>query len=61
LPAQLRAGDRLYFSASGSRVDHTGLYMGDGLFVHASGSGRQVMVSNLFTPRNWNIFVGARR
>lgn len=60
-PAQLRAGDRLYFSASGTRIDHTGLYMGDGLFVHASGSGRQVMVSNLFTPRNWNIFVGARR
>ncbi len=61
LPAELKAGDRLYFSASGTRIDHTGLYMGDGLFVHASGSGRQVMVSNLFTPRNWNIFVGARR
>lgn len=60
-PANLRSGDRLYFSASGTRIDHTGLYMGDGLFVHASGSGRQVMVSNLFEPRNWNIFVGARR
>ncbi|MBW3636384.1 MAG: C40 family peptidase [Armatimonadetes bacterium] len=60
-PANLRAGDRLYFSASGTRVDHTGIYMGDGLFVHASGSGRQVMVSNLFTPRNWNIFVWAKR
>ncbi|WP_170065494.1 C40 family peptidase [Abditibacterium utsteinense] len=61
LPANLKSGDRLYFSASGTRIDHTGLYMGDGLFVHASGSGRAVMVSNLFTPRNWNIFVGARR
>ncbi len=61
VPANLKSGDRLYFSASGTRIDHTGLYMGDGLFVHASGSGRQVMVSNLFTPRNWNIFVGARR
>mgnify|MGYP002779545859 CR=1 FL=1 len=60
-PANLRAGDRLYFSASGTRIDHTGIYMGDGLFVHASGSGRSVIVSNLFTPRNWNIFVGARR
>jgi cell wall-associated NlpC family hydrolase/murein DD-endopeptidase MepM/ murein hydrolase activator NlpD len=59
--ANLQAGDRLYFSASGTRIDHTGLYMGDGLFVHASGSGRRVMVSNLFEPRNWNIYVGARR
>lgn len=59
--ADLQAGDRLYFSASGTRIDHTGLYMGNGLFVHASGSGRRVMVSNLFEGRNWNIFVGARR
>ena len=60
-PANLQPGDRLYFSASGTRIDHTGLYMGNGLFVHASGSGRRVMVSNLFQGRNWNIFVGARR
>ena len=60
-PASLRAGDRLYFSASGTRVDHTGLYMGDGKFVHASGRGRQVIVSNLFDRAHWNIFVGARR
>ena len=60
-PANLQAGDRLYFSASGRRVDHTGLYMGNGLFVHASGSGRGVIVSKLSDRRNWNIFVGARR
>lgn len=60
-PSSLRPGDRLYFSASGSRVDHTGLYMGDGRFVHASGRGRQVIVSNLFDRAHWNIFVGARR
>jgi cell wall-associated NlpC family hydrolase len=60
-PSDLRPGDRLYFSASGTRVDHTGLYMGNGQFVHASGRGRQVMVSNLFDRAHWNIFVGARR
>jgi cell wall-associated NlpC family hydrolase len=60
-PADLRAGDRIYFSASGTRIDHTGLYMGNGLFVHASGRGRRVMVSNLFDKHNWNIFVCARR
>jgi cell wall-associated NlpC family hydrolase len=57
----LQPGDRLYFSASGRRIDHTGLYMGNGLFVHASGSGRSVIVSRLSDSRNWNIFVGARR
>ena len=60
-PENLQPGDRLYFSASGTRVDHTGLYMGNGLFVHASGSGRQVMVSRLADRGNWNIFVSARR
>lgn len=60
-PSDLQAGDRLYFSASGTRVDHTGLYMGNGLFVHASGRGRSVIVSKLFDRRNWNIYVGARR
>jgi cell wall-associated NlpC family hydrolase len=60
-PSNLREGDRLYFSKSGSRVDHTGMYLNNGLFVHASGSGRSVIVSNLYDKRNWNIFVGARR
>jgi len=60
-PADLQPGDRLYFSASGTRIDHTGLYMGNGKFVHASGRGRGVIVSNLADPHQWNIFVGARR
>lgn len=60
-PSHLQAGDRLYFSASGTRIDHTGLYMGNGLFVEASGSGRAVIVSNLFSPRKWNLYVCARR
>lgn len=60
-PENLQPGDRLYFSASGTHVDHTGIYMGNGLFVHASGRARQVTVSRLTDRRNWNIFVGARR
>lgn len=59
--SQLQPGDRLYFSASGTRIDHTGLYMGGGLFVHASGRGHQVMVSRLTDSAHWNIFYGARR
>jgi cell wall-associated NlpC family hydrolase len=60
-PENLQPGDRLYFSASGTHVDHTGIYMGNGLFVHASGSAHRVTVSRLAERRNWNIFVCARR
>jgi cell wall-associated NlpC family hydrolase/LysM repeat protein len=60
-PENLQPGDRLYFSASGTHVDHTGIYMGNGLFVHASGRARCVTVSRLADRRNWNIFVCARR
>lgn len=60
-PENLQPGDRLYFSSSGTHVDHTGVYMGGGLFVHASGSARKVTVSRLADRRTWNIFVGARR
>lgn len=60
-PENLQPGDRLYFSASGTHVDHTGIYMGSGLYVHASGSARKVTVSRLAERRSWNIFVGARR
>jgi cell wall-associated NlpC family hydrolase len=60
-PENLQPGDRLYFSASGTHVDHTGIYMGNGLFVHASGGAHRVTVSRLTDRRNWNIFVCARR
>jgi cell wall-associated NlpC family hydrolase len=60
-PENLQPGDRLYFSASGTHIDHTGIYMGNGLFVHASGGAHRVTVSRLTDRRNWNIFVCARR
>jgi cell wall-associated NlpC family hydrolase len=32
----LRPGDRLYFAVKGKEIDHTGLYIGDGYFIHSS-------------------------
>ena len=58
---ELQPGDRLYFASDGRRIDHTGLYVGNGQFIHASGRRRMVAVDNLFTPSYWNMFVGARR
>lgn len=58
---QLQPGDRIYFSSGGSYIDHTGMYIGDGKFIHASGRRRQVCIDNLFDPRYMGIYQGARR
>lgn len=58
---QLQAGDRLYFASDGRRIDHTGMYIGGGQFIHASGRKRMVTVDNLFDSRYWSIYVGAKR
>jgi cell wall-associated NlpC family hydrolase len=60
-PEQLQPGDRIYFSSDGGVVDHTGLYLGGGQFIHASGKRQMVCIDNLFEPRYWRIYAGARR
>jgi cell wall-associated NlpC family hydrolase len=60
---ELRAGDRLYFDCSAHRsgIDHTGIYLGNGLFIHASGGKHQVTVDSIFRPAFYNGLVAARR
>nr|WP_299245712.1 C40 family peptidase [uncultured Halomonas sp.] len=41
-----RPGDLLFFG-SGSKATHVGIYLGDGLMVHAPGRGRQVTTTSL--------------
>ena len=43
---QLRTGDLLFFSIDG-KMQHVGLYVGDGRFAHAPSSGRTVTVESL--------------
>lgn len=45
--AALAAGDLVFFSRRGKRVDHVGIYVGEGRFVHAPRTGRDVTVSSL--------------
>ncbi|AXK72438.1 NlpC/P60 family protein [Lysobacter sp. TY2-98] len=59
--SQLTAGDLVFFSTHSSGVDHVGIYIGDGKFLHAPRTGRDVTVSQLDSGY-WNgKFVQARR
>ncbi len=56
----LAEGDLVFFGRSG-RVDHVGIYIGDGKFLHAPRTGRDVTVSTL-TEGYWGQkYLEARR
>jgi len=59
--ASLSAGDLVFFGRRGKRVDHVGIYLGDGQFVHAPRTGRDVTVSRLDTGYWAGRFLQARR
>jgi cell wall-associated NlpC family hydrolase len=58
----LRPGDRLYFwDKKRNMIGHTGIYKGNGVFVHSSHGRGGVEEDNLFTPGWMKILVAARR
>lgn len=58
--AKLTEGDLVFFGRSG-RVDHVGIYLGEGRFVHAPSTGKDVMVSSLETGYWSGKYMQARR
>ena len=58
--AKLVAGDLVFFGRKG-RVDHVGIYVGDGQFVHAPSRGKDVTVSSLDKGYWSGRFMQARR
>ena len=60
--SQLKAGDIVFFSSnSGRSITHTGIYAGNGRFIHAPNSSSVVSYSDL-TGGYWsNTYYGARR
>jgi cell wall-associated NlpC family hydrolase len=44
---KLRPGDLVFFKIGGRRVNHVGIYIGDGRFVHAPGRGKPVTMNSL--------------
>jgi len=57
----LQPGDRLYFNCKGGAVDHTGIYVGNGMFIHASSSRGGVGVDPLNSPKYRSSLVCIRR
>lgn len=57
----LTAGDLVFFSRRGGRIDHVGIYVGNGQFVHAPRTGKDVTVSSLDSGYWAGKFSQARR
>ena len=58
----LQAGDRLYFwDSKRQKVGHTGIYMGNGYFVHASSGNKGVATDFLGAAKWQKILCAARR
>jgi uncharacterized protein YgiM (DUF1202 family) len=57
---ELAPGDLLFFG-SGKSVNHVGIYMGDGEFVHASGERVGVVISRIDSTYYINHYIGAKR
>jgi hypothetical protein len=59
---RLQPGDRLYFGNAATRnITHTGLYLGNGYFIHASSNSRAVAISQLGEPLYDRMYICARR
>jgi cell wall-associated NlpC family hydrolase len=57
---ELRPGDLLFFTSS-RRIDHVGVYVGDGIMIHAPGRGKKVRKAELDQQYYKDHFVVARR
>src|SRR5215475_13308729 len=58
----LEPGDLLFFGSSEENITHTGMYMGDGQFIHDSTNGRpRVQISRLDDQPWTRILVACRR
>jgi cell wall-associated NlpC family hydrolase len=58
----LQAGDLLFFGSSGKDITHTGMYIGDGQFIHDSTNGHPVVQISRLDDEPWiHLLVACRR
>jgi cell wall-associated NlpC family hydrolase len=58
---KLEPADRLYFASRSGQIVHTGIYLGNGYFIHSSSSRHGVAISRLSDPMYRRMYAGARR
>ena len=59
--SELVPGDLVFFSTNGRSVTHVGIYIGDGRFVHASGTDVGVVITSLNNANRIRTWFGAKR
>jgi cell wall-associated NlpC family hydrolase len=57
----LKDGDLVFFGSSEDAINHVGIYVGNGSFVHAPRRGDEIKVTSLEDPYFAKKYVGARR
>ena len=58
----LQAGDLLFFGSSEKQITHTGMYIGDGQFIHDTTSGHPVVQISQLDDEPWtHLLVACRR
>lgn len=60
-PERLAPGDAIFFADRTGNIQHEGMYVGEGLFIHAAQAGDVVKVSSLYEPYYATRYAGARR
>jgi cell wall-associated NlpC family hydrolase len=58
---QLEPGDLVFYNTRNRPFSHVGIYLGDGIFVHAPRRGQKVRLENIDNPYWRARFNGARR
>jgi cell wall-associated NlpC family hydrolase len=59
--AKLQKGDLVFFATNGGkRVSHVGMYIGDGRFIHAPRTGKNVRIEKLSNPFFTRTYMGGR-
>ena len=60
--AELKPADLLYFGPSPEKVNHTGMYIGNGQFIHATANTHPMVQISRLDDEPWTrLFVAARR